>query len=244
MVSYKAGFTEEVQNFIRTHFIVSRSNKLPDGKKIKEHKKYHQRESLKVSPDTLVKKQEEKKRRSHFSGPHDVDVAVGSVAAVHVFPDDEETQRFVSGASGRHPAGHGQRHGFDHAHGFPLGEGSVTALLRHVDVVAVHGGGVRVLLLHVPQQSDSSRVFDGRHFHHGLLRHGLAGGGGGKLVRERSVRERRKSGQQGRLGNYAALETFRVYEDLKIKISPDIIIYKIYKKLKKKKEPTSTTQCV
>lgn len=137
-----------------------------------------------------------------------MDVAVGSVAAVHVLADDEETQRFVSGAFGRHPAGHGQRHGFDHAHGFPLGESSVTALLRHVDVVAVHGGGVRVLLLHVPQQRNSMWVFDGCHFHHGLLRHGFAGCRDRKLVRERRVRERWKSGQQDGLVKYTTLGSY------------------------------------
>lgn len=142
---------------------------------------------------------------SRFAGPHGVDVAVGSVAPVHIPPDDDETQRFVSGALRCHPAGHGQRHGFDHAHGFPFGERSVAALLRYVDVVAVHGGGVRVFLLHVPQQRDASRVFDTRHFHDGLLRHGFAGGRDGKLVRERRVWERREPGPNGRLGNYTTL---------------------------------------
>lgn len=134
-----------------------------------------------------------------------MDIAVGSVAAVHVLPDDDETQRLVSGSFCRHSAGHRQRHGFDHAHGFPFGESSVAALLRYVDVVAVHGGGVWIFLFHVPQQGDSSWGFDARHFHNRLLRHGSAGSRDGKLVRERSVWKRRESGQQGRLFNYTML---------------------------------------
>lgn len=139
-----------------------------------------------------------------------MDVAVGSVAAVHVLADDEETQHFVCVFAHRQPAGHGQAHGFDHAHGFPFGERSVAALLRYVDVVAVHGGGVRVDLLHVPDQRYPLRVLRAGHFHDGLLRHGFAGGRDRKLVRERGVRERRESGPQRRLLN----ESISAYEEI------------------------------